>query len=450
MLGSREAVGQVPAELVHQQRDTFFAPARVAQRILHQHLRQRAAITETHAQAVGDAALVGIQVIGAELRVFMAGHLRPQRVDARIGSHVVLVILGHQPPMQQRDGHHVLHAVIAVGRVVQRPLLVDDADAGLLGTDRDVLDVLDLPPQRAQLMVQQDRCLHRRLPVELGRETDLEQHVFHHVAAERAAEGQRLAMHRYRLEAPGRCTEHAGVAHLAGGGHQRQAHATAGRVTGCPALARAGVGRMPVGAQRLPIHPGQRHRIEHALAVQPEHLRDDGGGGHLDQQHVVQADPVEGVLQRQHALDLVRLDHRQQHVVHGRWWASQRSRIAAEPVGYGEDAPQVVRGVAPFGGQPGVVEIQPADHRADVERGLHGVKLERRAGHLGAVWHHGAGHDRPQQLLARRVFQRFQAAAQRVDQAVACGLVRQAALDLVVENVVRDIGQHLVGIGTYV
>jgi len=50
---------------------------------------------------------------------------------------------------------------------------------------------------------------------------------------------------------------------------------------------------LPVGAQRLSIHPGQRHRIEHALAVQTQHLCDDGGGGHLDQQHVIQADPVE-------------------------------------------------------------------------------------------------------------------------------------------------------------
>ncbi|MNC17041.1 hypothetical protein D3C75_649060 [compost metagenome] len=372
----------------------------------------------------------------------MAGHLRPQRVDARIGSHVVLVILGHQPPMQQRDGHHVLHAVVAVGGVMQRPLLVDDADAGLLGTDRDVLDVLDLPPQRAQLMVQQDRCLHRRLPVELGRETDLEQHVFHHVAAERAAEGKRLAMHRYRLEAPGRCTEHAGVAHLAGGGHQRQAHATAGRVTGCPALARAGVGRMPVGAQRLPIHPGQRHRIEHALAVQPEHLRDDGGGGHLDQQHVVQADPVEGVLQRQHALDLVRLDHRQQHVVHGRWWASQRSRIAAEPVGYGEDAPQVVRGVAPFGGQPGVIEIQPAHHRTDVEGRLHRIEYEVGAGDTRAIGHADARHQRTQQLAAGGEGQRLQPAAQRIEQAVMRSLERQRRIDAGVTHVVDDVHQQ--------
>ncbi|KAG1386820.1 hypothetical protein G6F60_014351 [Rhizopus arrhizus] len=104
----------------------------MAQRVLHQHLRQFAAIGETHAQAVGDAALVRVKVIGAEPWVFMAGHLRAQRVDARIGGNVVLVILGHQPPMQQRDGDHVLHAVVAVGRIVQRALLVDDADAGFL------------------------------------------------------------------------------------------------------------------------------------------------------------------------------------------------------------------------------------------------------------------------------------------------------------------------------
>ena len=45
--------------------------------------------------------------------------------------------------------------------------------------------------------------------------------------------------------------------------------------------------------------------------------------------------------------------------------------------------------MAPFGGEPGVVEIEPADHRADVERRLHRVELELRARHLGAVRRHG-------------------------------------------------------------
>ena len=40
------------------------------------------------------------------------------------------------------------------------------------------------------------------------------------------------------------------------------------------------------------------------------------GGGDPDQHHVIEPDAVEAVLQREHALDLVRLDHRRQHVGH--------------------------------------------------------------------------------------------------------------------------------------
>jgi hypothetical protein len=86
---------------------------------------------------------------------------------------------------------------------------------------------------------------------------------------------------------------------------------------------------VPVGAQRLPIDPGQRHGIEHAFAVQPEHVRDHRSGGHFDQHHVVEPDPVEGIFQRQAALDLMRLDHRHQHVAHGQRRATQGHGVAA-------------------------------------------------------------------------------------------------------------------------
>src|SRR5690606_35521078 len=115
--------------------------------------------------------------------------------------------------------------------------------------------------------------------------------------------------------------------------------------------------------------------------------------------------------------------------------------------GGGQDAAQVVRGVAPFGGQPGVVEVEPADHGADVKGGLDRVQLELGAGDLGAVGHNGAGHDGAQQLGAGRVVQRLQAAAQGVDQAVAGGLEGQGAVDLIVQHIVDDVDQDLIGLG---
>ncbi len=42
-----------------------------------------------------------------------------------------------------RHRYHVLNAMIAIRRIRQRPRLVDDADARLLGFDRDPLDVPD-------------------------------------------------------------------------------------------------------------------------------------------------------------------------------------------------------------------------------------------------------------------------------------------------------------------
>ena len=79
---------------------------------------------------------------------------------------------------------------------------------------------------------------------------------------------------------------------------------------------------------------------------------------------------IEGVLKREAALNLVCLDHRRQHLPHGErgLWVG-----AGKPIGNGKNAAQVVRGVAPLGGKPGVVEVEPANHGADVERSLNRV-----------------------------------------------------------------------------
>ena len=100
-----------------------------------------------------------------------------------------------------------------------------------------------------------------------------------------------------------------------------------------------------------------------------------------------------------------------------------------------------------IGGEPGVVEIQPADHGADVERGLHGVELALGARDLRAVRHRRARDDRAQQLGAGRVFERLEAAAQRVDQAIARGVVRFLVLYGIVFYVIGDQRQDLVGLG---
>lgn len=86
-------------------------------------------------------------------------------------------------------------------------------------------------------------------------------------------------------------------------------------------------------------------------------------------------------------------------------------------------------------------------HRADIERGLHGIELKLCARHLRTVRHHRALHNRTEQLGARRIFERFEAAAECIDQTVACGFVREIRFDFVLGHVVDDVDKHLIGLG---
>ena len=47
-----------------------------------------------------------------------------------------------------------------------------------------------------------------------------------------------------------------------------------------------------------------------------QELGDDGGRGYLDEDDMVEPDAVERVEQREAALDLMRLDHALEHVLH--------------------------------------------------------------------------------------------------------------------------------------
>ena len=75
--------------------------------------------------------------------------------------------------------------------------------------------------------------------------------------------------------------------------------------------------------------------------------------------------------------------------------------------------------MAPLGREPGVVEVEPADHRADVERRRDGLELVARARHARAARKLRAGHDGTEQLRARGEAERENAAAERVHEAVA-------------------------------
>ena len=163
---------------------------------------------------------------------------------------------------------------------------------------------------------------------------------------------------------------------------------------------------------------------------------------------MVESNAIEAVLEREHPLDFVCLDHRGQDVAHGERRLARGNRITRQPVGGRENAAEVVRWMTPLGRQPRVVEVEPADHRADVERGLHRIELIRRARHLGAVRDDGSRDDRSHQLGASGVTERLEAAAERIEQTIARGFVRFFAVDAITRHVIGDVDQHLIGLWT--
>jgi hypothetical protein len=84
-------------------------------------------------------------------------------------------------------------------------------------------------------------------------------------------------------------------------------------------------------------------------------------------------------------------DHRLQHIAAGKSFLLRARQI----IGEGQDTAEIVRRMAPFGGEPGIIEIQLADHRADIESSVHRVELPCGAGNAGAVNQSRAGNDGP-------------------------------------------------------
>ena len=146
---------------------------------------------EEDLHGVGNGALVGIEVVARVNLVLNDGHLRAQGVDARVGGDLVLVMVGGERTEDEADGGHVLQAVVAVGGIVERTGLVDDADGRLVRGEFDARDPVEaILDERVEF----EGAFHGGLRVKLGGEGDLEEHVLHHVAAEGAGESHRLAL----------------------------------------------------------------------------------------------------------------------------------------------------------------------------------------------------------------------------------------------------------------
>lgn len=254
----------------------------------------------------------------------------------------------------------------------------------------------------------------------LTRVGNLEEDVLHDVAAIGTLELELLALEEHIVEAPDGSGEDGVETTLTLLHLEDEVDGALAGVTGGPRLAGHGVGGVTVGAQALAVHPGLGDGIGGLLLGEAEHLGDDGGGGDLDQDDVVETDLVEGVLERENTLNLMGLDHGLEDVLDGEDLAagdvSSGAVGAGDPVGHGEDTTQVVGGMTPFGGQPAVIVVEPADHGTNVEGAIDGVELVRGTRHAGSVGHDGALHHGTEELGALLELEGLQTAAQGIEE----------------------------------
>jgi hypothetical protein len=233
-------------------------------------------------------------------------------------------------------------------------------------------------------------------------------------------------------------------------GHQRQTDAPAGGIAGGPRLTRTGIGGMTVGAQTLPIDPGLREGIDDLAARASQEARGHSSRGDLYKDDVIQADTIETVLQGQNALNFMRLDGGHQRVADGEGGFTFRNGSARTVIGNRQDCSEVVGGMAPLGGKPGVVVIQPANRATDVEGRLDGIKLKMGARYPRPVRHDRSRRDRTEVAPARRILQCQERATQAIHQAQAGRVEGSGRANVSLQDVIGDGDQLRIGFRTQI
>jgi hypothetical protein len=338
-----------------------------------------------------------------------------------------------------------LDAVVTVGKVLHGlELLVDDADAGLVCSVHDTLDVCGGLAHSLQLLVQALGSLDGRLRVELGYKTsvciprsfaylggltrvgDLEENVLHDVASIPSLELERLAAKVDVVETPCRSRQNGRQTLLTLENLQDKVDSGLASVTSSPGLSGHGVGRVSISAHRLAVNESLRNSIPSLSLVETHHLRDDCGGSKLDQDNVVQADLVERVLQRHAALDFVCPDHSLKNIPDLEDLSVSEVATslvcACDPVSGCEDGTQVVRWMTPLGGQPAVVEVEPSDHSTNVEGTVDGIELVVCAWNLGAIGDGGAFYNGSKDVPALLEAETLKTAAESVNEDPSCSV----------------------------
>jgi hypothetical protein len=157
---------------------------------------------------------------------------------------------------------------------------------------------------------------------------------------------------------------------------------------------------MAVCSEGLAIDPCVGEGVYHFFLSTVQHFSYHCCGSDFHENDVVETDTVKGVFKGYHPLDLMRLDHGGQHILHHQRHLTPCHGVSGEVIRHCENSPQIVRGMAPFCSEPGVVEVQPADHSADIKGCLHRVELEPCAWDPCTVGDDGAGNDGAQKLCA--------------------------------------------------
>ena len=100
--------------------------------------------------------------------------------------------------------------------------------------------------------------------------------------------------------------------------------------------------------------------------------------------------------------------------------------------------------MAPLRRQPGVVEVEPANHGADVEGSLHRVELVRVPGTLAPLGTMVPGTIGPSSFVQAGYSSASRPQPERIDQAIARSGVGQLTLDGVVANIIGNVDEDLV------
>jgi len=166
---------------------------------------------------------------------------------------------------------------------------------------------------------------------------------------------------------------------------------------------------------------------------------------------MIKANAIEAVLQGKDTLDLVCLNHSDQHIANRKSLVSLANALPAQVVCDRENTAQIVRRMSPFRGEPRVVIIEPTHDRTDVECGLNRVELVTGSRHARPCSSHRCARDnRPEKLGASGIIQRKKSASKRVHEAKARGIKRFVTGYLFdAKNVIGDLLQKRIWFRTH-